>query len=275
MTLAEVLAAEAIGGVVLTAAATVVIMSLNASNRVSDRVNSLQQGRILAAQIDQRISSQVCLYAGEYAVNGSTVYTGAADSIVYAGADKLIFFADINRNITGATGSSNSVGFRPYLRWILFDAGVTTGTGAYRVGRFIDGYREPSNSAPPFNYSLLPVAGIDALDKIGAKSQADTVTPTFTRQITQGVTNETSGVTGRVPFFQYWNSSNVPVTMTSDQSVPTSALGSIGRIRVTFKMLAESGRDAAAGSTDAKKLDDRTASFQSDIYLRTNPGICG
>lgn len=277
MTLAEVLAAEAIGGVVITAAATLVIMSLNSSKRVSDRVNSLQHGRILAQQIDQRINSQVCLYAGEYAVNGSTVYTGAADSIVYAGANKLIFFADINRNVTGSTGTTNSVGFRPYLRWIMFDGGVTTGTGAYRLGRFIDGYREPTNNAPPFNYSLSPVAGIDALDKIGAKSQADLVAPDFTRQITQGVTNEVTGVssTTRIPFFQYWSSAGDPVTMTADQSVPTPALGSIGRIRVTFKMLAESGRDAAAGSTAARKLDDRTASFASDIYLRTNPSICG
>lgn len=275
MTLAEVLAAEAIGGIVITAAATLVIMSLNSSKRVSDRVTSLQHGRILAAQIDQRINSQVCLYSGEYAVNGSTVYTGAADSIVYAGANKLIFFADLNRNVTGSTGTTNSVGFKPYLRWIMFDAGATTGAGAYRVGRFIDGYREPSNSSPPFNYSLLPVAGIDALDKIGAKAQADTVNPTFTRQITQGVTNEVTGVSTRIPFFQYWNSAGAAVTMTADQSVPTSALGSIGRIRVTFKMLAESGKDSAAGSTTAKKLDDRTASFQSDIYLRTNPGICG
>lgn len=277
MTLAEVLAAEAIGGVVITAAATLVIMSLNASNRVSDRVNSLQHGRILAQQIDQRVSSQICLYAGEYAVNGSTVYTGAADSIVYAGSDKLIFFADINRNVTGTTGTTNSVGFKPYLRWIMFDSGVTTGTGAYRVGRFIDGYREPSNNTPPFNYSLSPIAGIDALDKIGAKAQADLVAPAVTRQITQGVTNAVTGVTTttRIPFFQYWNSSGEPVTMTSDQTVPTPALGTIGRIRVSFKMLAESGRDSAKGSTSARKLDDRTASFASDIYLRTNPSICG
>ena len=98
MTLIELLTAEMIGGIVITAAIMLVVISFNGSQRVSDRVELTFTGRILAAQIDQRIGSQVCLYSGEYAVNGTTVYTGAADSIVFAGPKKLIFFADVNRN---------------------------------------------------------------------------------------------------------------------------------------------------------------------------------
>ena len=64
MTLIELLTAELIGGIVITAAIMLVMSSLNSSQRVSDRVNSISQGRILAAQIEQRVGSQVCLYCG-------------------------------------------------------------------------------------------------------------------------------------------------------------------------------------------------------------------
>lgn len=272
MTLVELLTAEAIGGIVITAAIMLVIASFNSSQRVSDRVNANSQGRILAAQIEQRINSQVCLYSGEYAVNGTTVYTGAADSIIYAGPTNLIFFADINKN--GATSATSSVGFIPYIRYLYFDTGPTTGTNAYRKGSFNDGSLAPSTTAIPFSWNLSPLTGADALEKWGSTAPMS-VAPSSTRKIVEGVTADVSGTTGRLPFFQYWDAADNAITGITGNGgvVPTSQLGAIGHIRVNYKILAESGKDSANFNTSA--LDKRTASFKSDIYLRTNPSICG
>lgn len=272
MTLVELLTAEAIGGIVITAAIMLVIASFNSSQRVSDRVNAVSQGRILAAQIEQRINSQVCLYSGEYAVNGTTVYTGAADSIIYAGPTNLIFFADINKN--GATSATSSVGFIPYIRYLYFDTGPTTGTNAFRKGSFVDGQLSPSTTAVPFSYNLSPLTGADALEKWGATNPA-AVTPTTTRKIVEGVTSDVTGTTTKLPFFQYWDVDGNSITGITGNGgvVPTASLGAIGHIRVNFKILAESGKDSADFNRSA--LDKRTASFNSDIYLRTNPSICG
>ncbi|MBJ7457873.1 MAG: type II secretion system protein [Thermoleophilaceae bacterium] len=274
MTLVELLTAELIGGVVISAAIMLVVISFNGSQRVSDRVNALSQGRILSAQIDQRLGSQVCLYSGEYAVNGTTVYTGAADSFVFAGPDKVIFFADVNR---GATSSTSSVGFIPYLRFLYFNDGSTSATsrlGAYRSGYFVDGHRLPTNTSVPFRYDLSPLTGANALDVMGTTAGAAQVNPTVSRRIVEGVTSEITGTTAlsRVPFFQYYDSSDVAITGVSGV-VPTAQLGNIGRIRVNFKILAESKNDSGKQNTSTN--DVRTASFSSDTYLRTNPSICG
>lgn len=270
MTLTELLMAELIGGIVITAAIMLVIASFNSSQRVSDRVNSVSQGRILAAQLEQRIGSQVCLYSGEYAVNGTTVYTGAADSILYAGPTYLTFFADINRN--GSTASTSSVGFTPYIRYLYYQQ-PTSGSDAGRKGAIYDGYRPPSNSAAPFSYNLSPLTGSNALEQMATAGPTATV-PSVTRQIVQGVTNGTTGVAGTtpLPFFQYWDAYDQPIALVNS-AVPTSSIGQIGHIRVNYKMLAESGRDS--GNNNTSKLDNRTAQFSSDIYLRTNPDICG
>lgn len=276
MTLVELLTAEAIGGIVITAAIMLVVISFNGSQRVSDRVNSLSQGRILAAQIEQRINSQVCLYSGEYSVNGTTVYTGAADSIVYAGNDKLIYFADVNKG--GSTGTTSSVGFTPHLRFLYYDAGATSGTSAGRMGTFFDGSRAPTNTASPYMYSLSPLTGANALEQMGLPANANQVSPTTTRRIiNQGVSQAVSGATG-LPFFQYYKpgatgaTSELLITMASG-AVPTPELGNISHIRVNFRILAESGNDT--GRRNTSTVDDRTASFNSDIYFRTNPSICG
>lgn len=273
MTLMELLMSEAIAGIVMTAALMLVLISFNGSQRVSDRVNSLSQGRLLAAQLDQRIASQVCLYSGEYAVNGTTVYTGAADSIVFAGPDKLIFFADVNKN--GGTAATSSVGFTPYLRFLYFDSGPTTGPDAYRKGSFVDGYRAPSTTAVPFSYSLTPLTGAAALDTMGTTAGAGQVQPTTKRDIVEGVTNDVTGVANAaVPFFQYWDTGGTAITGTGGV-VPTGRLGDIGHIRVNFRMLAESGNDQGKWKGATQNQDFRTASFNSDTYLRTNPSICG
>jgi hypothetical protein len=274
MTLMELLVAEAIGGVVMTAALMLVLISFNGSQRVSDRVNSISQGRLLSAQLEQRIASQVCLYSGEYAVNGTTVYTGAADSIVFAGPDKLVFFADVNKN--GGTAATSSVGFVPYLRYLYFDPGATSGTDAGRKGSFIDGYRAPSNTAVPFSYSLTPLTGSAALDTMGTVAGVNQVSPTTTRKIVEGVTNDVTGTGGStaLPFFQYWDTQDNPITGTGGV-VPTGRLGDVGHIRVNFRILAESGKDVGKLNGVTGTQDVRTASFNSDTFLRTNPSICG
>lgn len=276
MTLIELLTAEAIGGIVITAAIMLVVISFNGSQRVNDRVNSLSQGRILAAQIEQRINSQVCLYSGEYAVNGTTVYTGAADSIVFAGNDKLIYFADVNKG--GATGTTSSVGFTPHLRFLYYDTGPTSGTKAGRLGTFVDGSRAPTNTAPPYSYSLTPLTGSNALEQMGTAVNANQVTPTTSRKIIEGgVSTAISGATG-LPYFQYFKAgatgatSEQAITMSAG-AVPTPELGNISHIRVNFRILAESGNDTGRQNTTTH--DDRTATFNSDIYFRTNPSICG
>jgi len=272
MTLVELLVAELIGGVVITAAITLVFLSFNGSQRVSDRVNSLSQGRVLSAQLEQRINSQVCLYSGEYGINGSTVYTSAADSILYAGPDKMIFFADVNKS--GSGGTTSSVGFIPNIRFLYFDPGTNTGANAGRKGAFIDGSRAPSTTSEPFFYSLSPLTGAGALDAMAVKANADLVTPTDPRRIVEGVTNGVTGAAGTtaLPFFQYWDSLGNPIAA-SDGVVPDAQLGSLGHVRVNFRILAESGKDSASNNTS--KGDRRTASFSSDVYFRTEPNICG
>jgi type II secretory pathway pseudopilin PulG len=275
MTLIELLTAEIIGGVVITAAIMLVVISFNGSQRVSDRVNSISQGRILAAQLDQRLGSQVCLYSGEYAVNGTTVYTGAADSIIFAGPDKLIFFADVGKG--GATGNTSSVGFTPYMRFLYFNMGDQTTAarlGAGRTGYFVDGYRAPGNTTVPFSYDLTPLTGANALDVLGTTAGAAQVGPSVARRIVEGVTNDVTGkiTISKLPFFQYFDTSDNAMLGVGGV-VPTAQLGDIGHIRVNFRVLAESGNDSGARNTSNQ--DVRTAAFNSDTYLRTNPSICG
>lgn len=268
MTLAELLSAQLVAGVVLAAAGTLVIISLRSEQRISDKVSSVSQGRIVAAQIETRLNSQLCLYTGEYAINGATASTAAA-SILNATPSNLIYFADISERGSGAT---NGVGFQPFLRYLL---SPTPGTG--RKGGFIDAYRAPSNNSIPFNFSITPAS---SLSDLASGNASTTVPPTsILRAVGTGVTNAVSATDGTsIPFFQYWDADNLgptgtPIAMVAG-AVPDDQLSTIARIRINYRLLAESGNDQAAQSTATKKIDDRTESFTSDIYLRTTPDIC-
>lgn len=274
MTLVELLTAELIGGIVITAAIMLVVISFNGSQRVSDRVNSLSQGRVLAAQMEQRLNSQVCLYAGEYSLDGVTNYTTSADSILFASANKIIFFADVGRN--GSTATTSSVGFVPNIRYLYFDPGPTgpsAGQNAGRKGTFIDGQRPPLNSAVPFNFDVP--TGVTGFESFASPSGQAGLPATSTRIVVEGVTNDVTGVTNApLPFFQYWDTSENPLPITvGGGALAQTALETIGHIRFNFRILAESGRDSGAQNTSNQ--DIRTASFNSDIVLRTNPSICG
>lgn len=268
MTLAELLSAQLVAGVVLAAAGTLVIISLRSEQRISDRVNSTSQGRVVAAQLEQRLNSQVCLYTGEYAINGATASTAAA-SILNATANNMIYFADISERNVGAT---NGVGFQPYLRYLQ---APTAGTG--RSGGFIDAFRAPTNNKVPFNFVVSPASSLDDL----ASANATTTVPatSILRRVGTGVTNAVSATDGTaLPFLQYWNADNLGPTGTPialvNGAVPAADLSTIARIRLNYRILAESGNDQARASTATNKIDDRTESFTSDIYLRTTPDIC-
>lgn len=266
LTLAELLTAQLVAGVVLAAAAILVISSMRGEQRVSDKVNSVSQGRTVAAQLEQRLNSQVCLFTGEYSI-GSTVATAAAKSILHASPNTMIYFADISERSSGAT---NGVGFQPSIRYLQ---APTAGTG--RHGGFVDSFRSASNNSIPFNFNL----GGATLASLGAIGGPVAVPPTSVlHRVGDGVTNAVDAGSGApVPFLQYWTSdqlgpTGVPVTMTGGV-VPASEIDRIGRIRVNYRILAASGRDSGLRSGPGA-VENRTESFSSDIYLRTSPDIC-
>ncbi len=270
LTLAELLSAQLVAGVVLAAAAMLVVISLKSEQRVSDKVNSASQGRIVAAQVEQRLNSQLCLYPGEYTLNGATNGVAAA-SIIFAGADRVIYFADISER---PSGSTTGVGFQPYLRYLIAPT-----PGAGRRGGFIDAYRAPSTTTIPFNYGITPAT---TLADLAVSSTADSVPPTsILQRIGAGVTNAVTGATtaSALPFFQYFDKDNlgstgVPITLTNG-AIPAGQIETIAKVRANFRILGQSGTDRGnSGSTGVTSLDDRTETFSSDIYLRTTPNIC-
>jgi hypothetical protein len=271
MTLAELLSAQLVAAVVLAAAGTLVVLSLNSEQRVADKVEGMNQGRVISAQIEQRLNSSICLYPGEYKVNGATVAV-AASSILHAGDNAMVYFADIS-----GKGPSTDVGFQPNLRYLL---APTAGGG--RTAGFIDAYRAAqlptgaTYASIPFNFNL----GSGTLEDLAAANGPNSIQPTSVlRRVGLGITNAVTGsVSTAVPFFQYWAGGKVGPTDTPIATVngviPAAQLDTIGKIRVTYRVLGQSGRNGrqnGAGTT----LDDRSNTFSTDIYLRTAPNICG
>ncbi len=264
LTLAELLAAQLVAGVVLGASAILVVSSLRGEQRVSDKVNSVSQGRTIAAQLEQRLNSQVCLFSGEYAISGTTA-TAAGKSILHASPNTLVYFADISERAAGAT---NGVGFQPSIRYL---EAPTAGTG--RRGGFVDSYRSPTNNSVPFNFNL----GGGTLSTLASATGPQTIRPnSILHVVGEGVTNAVNASTGAsIPFLQYWASDQLgptgtPIAMVSGV-VPQSQIDSIGRIRVNYRVLAASGNDNGTGPNGG---ESRTESFSTDIYLRTSPDIC-
>jgi hypothetical protein len=88
------------------------------------------------------------------------------------------------------------------------------------------------------------------------------------------VTNAVSGSTS-LPFFQYFNGPTAELSPSSGTGgLLDTQLDDINHIRVNYRLLAESGKDKAAGSTGATALDNRTVQFSTDIYLRNASGDC-
>jgi hypothetical protein len=277
MTLIEVLSAEIIGGIVISAAIVMVLISMNSAARVTDRVNGAAQGRVAMELIQQRLHSQTCLFADEYYVNGSTPSTGSQVAFVHADPSQLAFFADIGAT-GGATGYTGGVGFQPQLRYLYYDSGPTTGQQAFRRGGLLEGYRPATTTVQPFNFNVGPT-GTDPIGQLWTVNNINATAnrPTRVTRLALGVTNDVTGVLNTpIPLFTYYDSNNVLVTMTSG-AVPTAQLGDIARVNVSFRIVGESGKDSAAGkvgATGPSNLDRRMTAFSEDSYLRTSANSC-
>lgn len=267
--LLELQVAELIGGFVITSAILMMIVAVNSSNRVTDRVNAAQVGRNAMEQVQQRLRSQTCLFPLEYKVNGSTTSTGALASIVHADGDKIIFIGDI-ANTVAPTSSGGGIDFRPQLRYIYL---VPDATG--RRGTLVEGWRSASTTTSPYNYVLTPLSSFDQMASVaGAASKP----PERYRAMADGVGNmvaETAPVGATaptVPLFRYFDAADVAIAEDSSiGAIPTSELGGIAKITVGFKVFGLTNKDAVGPSnTD----DRRTATFRNEIYLRTVADRC-
>lgn len=269
-TLSEVLVAELIGGIVLTAAAAVMMIAFNSSARVSDKVNAASQGRNAVELVQQRLRSQTCLFPQEYSVNSIVPDSGGQRSFVHASPTRMIFIGDIG-NSGGATNVAGSVGFRPQFRYIWFNPGPTTGKFAGRKGKFLEGWKSTTNTAIPFNFNTSPLTGVSGIDQMATQANGTSVPVDGQTVVAEGVTNEVTSSNVPIPFFRYYDAANAEIPQ-SGGTIPTASLGALNRVNVTFKILAESGKDHVSAGT--AKLDRRTASFSTDVYLRVNVDGC-
>lgn len=266
----ELLVADLVGGFVITAAITMLVVAFNSSNRVNDRVNATQTGRTAMESIRQRVRSQTCLFPLEYKVNGSTTTTGAQASIIHADTEKMVFFGDVG-SADPTTPATGSVGFHPQLRYLYL---VTDATG--RRGTLVDGWRTATNTSTPFNFSITPASSLESL---AAPSTMALVPPARRRAIAGGIGNmvaETAPVGATaptVPLFRYYDAADVQIGESAALgAVPTSELGEITKIVVGFKVFGLTKKDQAGGSTNP--VDRRTATFKDEIYLRTIADRC-
>ncbi|MGH2907425.1 MAG: PilW family protein [Solirubrobacterales bacterium] len=268
-TLSELLSAQIIGGFVIAAAISMVMIAFNSSARTTDRINSAQQGRIAMEEIQQRLRSQTCLYQSEYLLNGATQASGGTIAFLHASPTRMVFFSDLG-NTGGSTAATGSVGFSPIIRYLTFDTGATTGTGAYRLGKFVEGAVPPSTSAIPFKFAL----GVSAVTGLAPVTGMNTLVPTTQRAFAEGVTNDVSGA-ATLPIFNYYDSLGAAVPTAADGSIAWTGLDQIDSVGVRFRILGQSGKDSAtAPSGSTASIDDRTASFNDQIYLRTSQNAC-
>ncbi|MFY9488599.1 MAG: hypothetical protein WAP35_07900 [Solirubrobacterales bacterium] len=273
--LLELQVAELIGGFVITAAISMMIIAVNSSSRVTDRVNAAATGRVGMEQIQQQLRSQTCLFPGEYRINGSAAAAGPAPAIIHADDTRLVYFGDLGA--TGAGASSNgSVGFAPQMRWLYVGANGTAGTMDARKVSILEGARPATNNTAPFNFTISPAG---TLASLAPQSTMDTLPPVTRRLVIDGVTNTVGesapvGATGpTVGFFRYYDANDVEILPSAAISaIPAPELATISRITVGFKVLGSGWKDETRVGTSA--VDKRTAVFRNDIYLRTVADRC-
>lgn len=274
MSLIELLTALVVGGFVITAAIMLVMMSMRASARVSDRVNAAAVGRSGMELITQRVRSQACIFPGEYSVNGTENNADGQNSILFAGPTEIAFLADIS-NAGGSTAFAGSVGYVPRIHYIL----VTPRGNGQRGSRIVATTRAPNTSSAPFDYSVAG-SGVTTFTSLATTSGIQGSTPTDFVSLADGVTQLTTTAGAAQPYFQYYDEDNlgptgVPLAITNG-ALSLTSLSDISKVTVAFTVLGESGIDQAvtpvAGAT---AIDNRTATFQSDISMRTEPDACG
>ncbi|MFY9265167.1 MAG: hypothetical protein WAO61_07055 [Solirubrobacterales bacterium] len=276
--LIELQVAELIGGVVVTAAISMMIIAVNSAQRVSDRVNAAATGRSGMEQIQQQLRSQTCMFPGEYSVNGTTPPTGAVASIVHAADGKLVYFGDLGATGAGTTGSG-AVAFQPQLRYLYAVNPGATGGSEARKATIVEGFRSSADTTAPFDFSIAPAA---SLAQLASATTINSVNPTQRRLVLDGVTNMVSetaavGATGpTVAYFRYFDANDTQITPSAAiGAVSSDNLPLIARVTVGFKVLGAGFKDDSrdSGST-ATASDKRTAVFKNDIYLRTVVDRC-
>lgn len=274
-TLVELLTSLVVGGFVISAAIMLVVMSLRASVRVADRVNAAAVGRSGMELITQRVRSQSCLYPGEFSVNGTVNDSDGQNSILYAGPTEIAFIGDLS-NQGGATNVTGSVGYQPSVHYVV----VTPRVGA-RGWRIVAATDPSTTSSAPFNWAVPGGATtFTGLISSNTTTGIGADTPTSFTSLADGVTQVVTSAGVAVPYFQYYDQNNVGATGTAlaytSGSLGATALSSIAKVTVAFTVLGESGFDKSPSSaTGATAIDNRTATFQSDIALRTDPDACG
>lgn len=268
-TLSELLSAQIIGGFVLAAAASMLMIAFNSATRITDRVNSAAQGRVAMEEIQQRLRSQTCMFPNEYAITPATQSTSASISFLHASGEKIVFFSDLGAS-GGGTAAASGVGFSPQLRYLYVNPGPTSGNQAGRLAQFVDGTRLPSTSSLPFIFNLggntpTTMATLAGVNSVGAA-------PTTRRAFADGVTSDVSGGT-TVPIFRFYDINGVQIAASASSPVPLASLSTIADVRVRFRVLGVSGKDQAEGATSGG-ADDRTAVFDNEIFLKTPQNAC-
>lgn len=81
--LIELLMAMALGGIVLTAVMTVFLNGMQATTRVTDRVESAQRGRLAMDRVVTVLNSQTCLYNGNTGASSVPIIDGQAQQVTF------------------------------------------------------------------------------------------------------------------------------------------------------------------------------------------------
>jgi prepilin-type N-terminal cleavage/methylation domain-containing protein len=124
-TLIEMLVAMSIGTIVMLAAFTLVDQALPASQRINDRIDANQRGRVAMENMVRELRASVCLWSGND-VNGNPTY-----STPYSSADgsQVTFYSDMTTAAAAASGS-----FLPTQRQLAYANGAITETVTTGIG---------------------------------------------------------------------------------------------------------------------------------------------
>ncbi|WP_445150035.1 PilW family protein [Baekduia sp. Peel2402] len=159
--LVELLAAMAIGGVVLTGVMTVFTTGLTASGRILDRVDSTSRARIAMDRVTTLLNSQVCL------ISPDEDQGQAATPPVVAGstANSITFYADLDGN--ALTPAKYTLTYDPTAKTLTqytyqgtgtMGSNLTFPTTPTSTKRLVDNVQAPAGDSI-FNYYSFTASG--------------------------------------------------------------------------------------------------------------------